>query len=474
MKHITTVIFCSMLVANLAILFSIPACARKSPESDEDSLENLVVEGAFAEWYANSNPFQGGFFALLDATTNEVFSADIKSETNSFKIENVPPQGRYYGLVIGADFQRKASIKKTLADDKTVYNVFKLGLTQGHLGTLVLNNQALESSQQSELDFQTTLGVSESNNGKKTFSNEYQVNFTHNPDIDQDGIPNIIDSDVDGDDYTNAIDGQTYGPKSIADAKIPWQHNYGSVLPQNGFFKCDQLKSPHKDNPKNFIFTFWCVLKLQPNTAEKITLKSYGVTAEMFDNGGISSSSQQKNNDPIALDGFWNAKFTVDGSQTLLYPNQLLMAEVRLKNGTLKKYLTTLGPEFPYSVEFKADDTTKKPKITMTNDKIEADCIISHWPQSQVPKGLTLEILLLNADDTFVKIFSMPLGTGTPLTDGNSGSVFTLSDNSISELGMKAGSYKLKARVLAPASLPGLVGSATESATTEALPFPSQ
>ena len=132
------------------------SCGRQPIQSLEETSEELTVEGSFVDWSATANSFAGGLFALMDANTNEVFTAEVKG--NHFKLEKIPSVGRYYGLLVGPDFQVRGALQKSSTDGATTYSVFKLGASTGQLGTLVVNNGKLESSQQSELEFQTTVG----------------------------------------------------------------------------------------------------------------------------------------------------------------------------------------------------------------------------------------------------------------------------------------------------------------------------
>ncbi len=456
MALVFTVTSCGIILSS--------SCGRQPIQTLEESVEELTVEGAFADWNSSVNSFAGGVFALLDATTNEVFSGEIKS--GAFKIEKVPSNGRYYGMLIGPDYQVRATLQKKLPDNKTIYNVFRLGNSMGQLGTLVINSDVLASSQQSELDFQTTLGASANNNDKKAFTSEYSANFNANPDIDADGTPNMIDPDVDGDEFNNIIDSKSYGGESIEDSKIAWQYNYAHSIPKLGYFNCDQLKSPVAGLP-GYSFEFWCALKVPNSLADKVTLKTVGLSVEMADDGGTKVPTHK---DPIANDGVWNARFSIDGNKTTLFTRQMILANVTLKNGQTKSYLTLLGPEFPYSLEFNKDATTQKPSITLTKTELKAECIVRKWPKDKPPKGLLLEVILLNEDETYVKSFTSKIESAEEVANDASAGKFTLTDTRISELGLAAEKkFKFKARILGPAALPGLVGSGTETLITDAI-----
>jgi hypothetical protein len=441
------------------------SCARQPIQSLEETSEELTVEGSFVDWSATANSFAGGMFALMDANTNEVFTAEIKS--NHFKMEKIPSMGRYYGFLLGPDYQVRGTLQKSSTDGTTNYYVFKMGAAAGNLGTLVVSNGKLESSQQSELEFQTTFGA---NKESKPFTADYTTNFVANPDIDGDGLPNMIDNNVDGDDFFNIIDPRTYSEKSIPDSKIPWQYSYANGIPKSGFFKCDQLKLPNNGGVTGkFTFEFWCSLKLPPGIVEKVTLKSFAVESEMQDDGGEKNATAK---DPSANDGIWNARFSIDGAKNSIFPNQLVLANVVLRDGRTRSYLTAFGPEFPYSVEFEEKDEggTKSPKITLSQSKLEVDCIVRNWSKIKIPKGMVLEVLMLNSEDlSFVKSFNLLLESGEPISDGSLDYRFNITDDKISQLGLTKESYKFKARVVGPASLPGLVGSAVESSESKAI-----
>lgn len=442
------------------------SCARQPIESLEEPNEEITVSGSFADWSATANSFSNGMFVLLDSSTNEVYSGNISS--NSFKIEKVPSQGKFYGLLIGPDFQVRGLMQKTAADGALKYYIFRLGQTAGNLGTLVVGNaaangiDALESSQQSELDFQTTLGASKEGKEGKEFTGEYSSNFAPSPDIDGDGIPNMLDTNADGDRYDNIIDRQTYAGNALPDAKIPWQHNYANGIPKAGFFKCDQLRKADSS------FEFWCILKLPAGLAEKVTLKSFGVDTEMFDDGG---KSQAAHGDSTAGDGVWNSRFSLEANKSF-FPRQLVMATVTLAGGGSKKFLTTLGPVFPYTVRFHKVDNN--PFIELSEKELNTKVVVANWPQTAPPKGLLLEILLLDAaDQSFVKSFSVKLESGEPVGEGSAETLFPLVDPNIAELGLTKPTYRFKVRIIGPAALPGTVGSAAESAMTVEIPYPT-
>lgn len=440
------------------------SCARQPIQSLEETSEELNVEGSFVDWSATANSFSGGMFVLMDAATNEVFTSEIRN--NHFRLEKIPSLGRYYGLLLGPDFQVRGTLQKSSADGATNFYVFKMGASAGQLGTLVVNNGKLESSQQSELEFQATLGISK---GANPYTLDYSTTMAANPDIDTDGIPNMIDNNVDGDDYFNILDVRTYSDKSLPDSKIPWQYNYANGIPRTGFFKCDQLKTPNPGaTPTKFSYEFWCSLKLPAGIAEKITLKTFANESELFDDGGATN---EKAKDPSANDGVWNGRFTIDESKNSLFPNQLVIANVVLKDGKTRTYLTTLGPSFPYSVKFEESQGT--PLITLTATNLEISCVIENWSKLKIPKGMMLEVLMLNPDDlSFIKSFSMLLESGEPASEGASDYRFKLTDDKINQLGLDPDKkYVFKARVVGPASLPGLVGSAAESLESVGIPI---
>lgn len=455
----------------LVFCFSLPcavvvssSCGRQPIQNIDEPAQEITVEGAFADWSTSINSFSGGLFALLDANTNEVLSSEIKS--GAFKIQKVPSDGRYYGMLIGPDYQVRATLQKKLQDNKTVYNVFRAGNTLGQLGTLVISNGVLSSSQQSDFDFQTSLGANSNNNEKKIFASAFNGNFTANPDIDGDGIPNMIDSDVDGDDFSNIIDQNTYGGESLEDSKIAWTHNYGHAIPKTGFFNCNQLKIPVAGTT-GFKYDFWCTLKIAAGSADKVTLKSTGLSLEMADDGGTQI---QAHNDPIAGDGVWNARFSVDGTKSTLFPNQMAMATVQLKSGVTKSYLTLIGPQFPYTAEFKKDATSGQLSVTLTKTELKAEVILKKWPKEKPPKGLTMELIMLNEDESYIKSFSAKIETAENVENDPTASKFTMSDTRIGDLGLSTDKkYKFKLRVLGPSPLPGLVGSGTETAVTDAI-----
>jgi hypothetical protein len=428
----------------------------------EETENLLTVEGGFAEWGSKATPqanaFENAIFALYDSSSNEVMISKI--EGGHFRIEKVPSLGRYYGFLIGPDYQVRGSIQKKAATGDNTYYIFKFASTAGQLGTLILKDDKIESSAQSDLEFQTSLGVVQS-----PYKGDYSANFVQNPDIDGDGIPNMLDENVDDDDYKNNVDDKTYSQNSIEDSKIPWQHNYAYGIPKFGYFKCDHLKKPQSK------IEFWCQLKVPPNFADKISLVSANIEAEMTDNGSNATSGM----DTIANDGLWNARFELDTSQKPFYPRQLILANVTLKDGSKKSYFTTLGPEFPFQVSFKDDPTTQTP-MTLTKTQLGGDLRVTQWFKTkQPPKGFVVELIMLDSSDlSFVKSFTKPLGRGDPEAEGSLDAAFPkFFVEDIEELALKKDSYKFKARIIGPAALPGLVGSGAETEITNSIPFPT-
>lgn len=450
-------IFTSSLLFVVLVETSQQSCARVPIETLEETTGTVTVDGAFSDWNPSASNFAGGIFLLLDATTNELFKSDaMKADSPAFQIQNVPLLGKYYGILLGADFQPLASLQKKAPDGKSILPVFRLGNTEGHLGTLVLKNGKLESSQQSEIDYQTTIGAFAE---LKAFAADFSTNFVANPDIDTDGIPNVLDNDVDGDgdNKPNALDSATYAGKVVKtpDSEIPWQFNYAYGIPKLGFFKCESLRTPTAKENSTFLFKYSCQLKMPANWVEKITLRTTQGFMEgaKFWNATDTFDWKMRDDgsagDLIAEDGIWSARFSVSDSIPS-YENQTIIAEVKTKDGPIKSFITTLDPK----IELRS--RTDQPLATFITEEDSLYLFFSLGQLSGSLSGFQISATILkDTDDSEITTLTQPLLDASAVS-------FT----GISELGLAATTnelkYRVKVKITAPAAMPGLLGNAYE------------
>ncbi|MEN9528925.1 MAG: hypothetical protein RI932_798 [Pseudomonadota bacterium] len=479
MKKNSALNYMKLMLAGLVIPTMLSSsCGRAPVEYLDESVSNVEVTGAFTDWTPGTSSFAGGRFVLLDPTTSEVFvSNEISATQPKFTIENVPVAGRYYGILIDSRFEPRAYIEKKMADGKKL-RLFKLNNTIGKLGTSVVRDQSIEPSQQADLEFQTNLGVV---SGRKAFDKEFSATFSPNPDIDEDGIPNIIDTDVDGDvggpnsaniKY-NIFDAFTYNKsEKLPDSSIAWQFNYAYGIPKLGFFKCNYLRSPSPPAPPaamtdpsetqtNFELTFSCALKLPSSFAQSVelmTVKSLLDAAK--DSDGIAFDKKMrddgKSGDLIASDGIWTGQLKITEGSPESFKEQLIFASVKLASGAYKTFVTVL-----------------EPKTTITKDNLTRTCPSNANSLAGLAVSLNLESgkADLNEFNVSLRLRSETGQTVESDKDGNklpplsfkyvapNKFEFTGAENTFT---LSNGTYFPLIKITAPSALPGILGSAFE------------
>jgi|GEM_PF-795914 len=462
------------------------SCGRAPVEYLDETVGTVEVTGAFADWTPGTSSFAGGRFILLDAATNEVFiSNEIDPKNPKFEIKNVPVSGKYYGILIDSRFEPRAYFQKSEGDTKKL-RVFKLGNSVGNLGTVVVRDERLEPSQQGDLEFQNNIGVSENaTNANKPFEKEFNPTFTANPDIDEDGIPNVLDIDVDGDvsgsngatiKY-NIFDAFTYNKsEKIPDSSIPWQYNYAHGIPKLGFFKCNFLRSPvpptsaspmpaHAQSPSlSFEKTYSCSLKLPAGFAQSVELLTAknmldlakGIDGKkynraMLDDGNIDGNVDGQSGDLIRADGIWTGNFKITEAQIDSFRNQLIFATAKLSNGIQKTFVTTL-----------------EPKSIIENGSLNGICPSAPGNLSGFRIGLNLDaakadLHKFNLSLRFISANGEPLSKQPPpiFLEFESPKSFKLKDID-SSISLPSGDYFPMVKIAAPSALPGILGSAFE------------
>lgn len=463
---IFSLISLSLIGVTLPLLMT-SSCGRAPIESLEEPGGTINVTGAFSDWTPSTSSFAGGVFLLLDPNTNEVFkSGIIEGGKPVFKIENVPVTGKYYGILLDSRFEPKAYLEKTGSDSKK-QRVFKIGSSDGNFGTIVVRDSTLESSSQTNLDFQSNYGIANKDYAEKQFSQDFTTNFNPNPDIDGDGIPNVIDTNVDGDSKDNIFDSSTYEGKSlkISDSAISSQYNYGYGINKGGYFKCDHLRTPTSKDNSAFKLRFSCGLKLPAGAAEKVelvTAKTFNDAAKNFDESAKFDWEMKDNGtqgDLISSDGIWGGIFNIAEGNPDAFPEQVILATATLKDGSKKTYITTLEPTY----KLKNKDSEPIAKFA-SNDAFEITFLLGTL--GGAVDGFQLSATIIKDwDDTEIHTFSQSL------KDANKATI-----QGVGQLNLPATTdeqkYRIKVKISAPAAMPGLLGSAFEifSETLEYIP----
>ncbi|MBM3380965.1 MAG: hypothetical protein FJY29_00795 [Betaproteobacteria bacterium] len=435
------------------------SCGRAPVEYLDETVGTVEVTGAFADWTPGTSSFAGGRFILLDAATNEVFSsAEISATQRSFKIESVPVSGRYYGILIDSRFEPRAYIEKKLGDEKR-QRIFKLNNTLGKLGTIVVRDQAMEPSQHADLEFQTNIGVMGVN---KPYEKDFNTNIVFNPDIDEDGTPNVIDTNFDGDDIPNIFDAFSYKAGAIPDSAIGWQFNQAFGIPKTGFFKCNYLRSPKAptDSPEVYKLNFSCMLKLPVGLAQSVelaTVKTFLENAEPRDQNSLSQKMKDDGSggDLIASDGIWTSQFSVSENSTEVFKGQLIFANVKLSTGSQKTFVTQLEPKSILTLANLIQPVCSQDKKTLefglkkeSLDSIKADI-----------KDFLLTMTLKTASGEDISATPPLLRLSK---DSSEKYKFSVDENSIKLSDTVPTTYYPLIRVTAPSALPGILGSAFE------------
>ena len=470
-----SLIFLSLLAVSLPLLMT-SSCGRAPIESLEEPGGTINVTGAFSDWTPSTSSFAGGVFLLLDPNTNEVFKSDIiDSGKPVFKIENVPVTGKYYGILLDGRFEPRAYLEKTGSDSKK-QRVFKLGSTDGNFGTLVVRDSKLESSQQASLEFQANYGTFSVG---KPFELGFTTAFVANPDIDGDGIPNILDIDLDGDGNPNISDAITYnGSKELPDSAIASQFNYGYGITKQGFFKCNFKKIQSLitlNNTKTMVQEYTCLLKLSSGVVDQVELTTQSsFFSPDFDKKMKDDGEYPMSRDLIAKDGIWTAQFNTP-QNIVSYKEQTILATATLNNGSKKTFITTLEPDLVLTSESLGGSLFRGITLTAATP-VSKDFQISFAPEGSPPlnpdkfqvtatlysAGSTSELpQRINQKDSaeVVREFKFKFVSAANKFETD----FDVSPGKDLNFDPAAfPEYRLRLKFTAPASLPGLLGSEFE------------
>ena len=439
------------------------SCGRPPVEDLEESGGTLTVNGAFSDWVPEAGVYNNGLFILLDAQTGEVFKSEpINAATPSFTISDVPVVGKYYGILLNKHYKAQAYIQKSASDNKMM-RIFQLSASQGKLGILVARDSKLEASEQDKLEF-TNLGLT--SGAAESFETSFSTQFNFDPDIDKDGTPNQLDTDVDGDAIENIFDPKTYNGSEISDSNIPWQYNYGYGIPRTGFFKCDHLFSQKSAaDTSAYELKGSCSFKAPEGKVESVQIQTNSTfmsNAKMAD-GSASYDWVMRDDgtmgDLISADGIWTGQFTLPAEQWSRVEGQIFIATVTYKNGSVRSYVTTfetIKTSETLAIELASIDTD--------SDKIQLKAKLKELSGNEsFQASLTL---IDSGNDTEIITLSQPLtdlSLNFPTADSPSlreiiSNYLSQQPNSPTEV-----TLQLKLNVSAPAALPGLLGSAFES-----------
>ncbi|MEY2988477.1 MAG: hypothetical protein RJB13_1998 [Pseudomonadota bacterium] len=451
----------------MTVAFSLPlvvtsSCGRPPVEDIEEPGGTLTVTGAFSDWSPEAGVYNNGLFILFDAQSSEVFKSEpINAGTPSFSISDVPVSGKYYGILIDSQYRAHAYLQKTNSENK-IMRIFQLNSSQGKLGILVPRDSKLEASEQDKLEF-INLGVSAGT--AEIFDKSFSTQFNFDPDIDLDGIPNQLDTDVDGDAIENIFDPKTYNGSEINDSNIPWQYNYGYGIPRTGFFKCDHLFSQKSaTDPTTYELKGSCSLRAPEGKVESVKIQT---NATFMSNAKLPDGSAAfdwimhddgASGDLISGDGIWTGQFTLSAEQWSRVEGQIFIATVTYKNGVVRSYLTTfetIKTDEKLSILANVDLESDKIKITAKLQDISGN--------ESFQASLTLidsennsEIITLSQD---LKEMSLTFPEeDSPSLNEIISTYLSKKPNSPTEV-----TLRVKLKISAPAALPGLLGSAFES-----------
>lgn len=439
------------------------SCGRPPVEDLAEPRGTLTVTGAFSDWSPEAGVYNNGMFILLDVQSSEVFKSEpISVSAPSFTISDVPVTGKYYGILLDKHYRAHAFLQKTNSESN-VMRVFQLSSSQGKLGILVPRDSKLEASEQDKLEF-TTLGMfGESMSATpKSFSTQ----FAPDPDIDLDGTPNQLDTDVDGDGVENIFDPKTYEGSEVNDSNIPWQYNYAYGIPRTGFFKCDHLFSQKSTTDTTaYELKGSCSLKAPEGTVESVkvqtnsTFMSNAKTADGSASFDWTMRDDGESGDLISGDGIWTSQFSLSANQWSRVEGQIVIATVTYKNGSVRSYLTT----------FETIKMNEKLTLILSNIDTESDkiTVTSKLKELSGSDAFQASLTLIDeSNDEEIATLSQALTEMTlhfPAESSPSlreiiSNYLSQQPNSPTEV-----TLRLKLKVSAPAALPGLLGSAFES-----------
>lgn len=415
---------CFMQILPKAFVFLVVwwlvACGG-SKEKKEDRVTGLVdVSGVFTEWDGAFAAYRGSSFMLLDVQSS-VVSRGLLDDSGAFMIKSVEADRSYYGLLIGADFRLLGRLELGVSGSETRLPVFRLDQTQGDLGVLVVREGVIHTSQRDGLEAESKLGKIEKE--PVVFAKNLPKNseLDLDPDIDGDGIPNVIDGDVDGDGIPNVLDEGTFADAN--NENLSWQLSYESNIRDFGYVSCSYLLGTTQIQHR-------CVLQSPRDSVAAAKLRTLATEVD-FKRASSGSGDQ-----------VWVAEFNRDVSAESLL-RRIAFVDANLLDGAKKSFVSYLGEKLPFAF--------KSASVELRQDQITAQLELVGWRE---PEGTQLQVVVTDAATSRVMVFSEAVSLPKTTFKG----VEAMFAGATAE-----SRYLVQLRIICPGQLPGLLGSGVES-----------
>ncbi len=405
------------LIVGLLILGS---CGGEKDKKTTAVPEAVDVSGVFTEWTSAFGSYKGASFMLLDVESNVVSSA-VLDDNGGFLIKSVDSGRSYYGLLLGSDFRLLGRLELGAFGSETRLPVFRLGSTLGDLGVLVAREGVIHTSQRDSLEAEPKIGKIEKE--PVVFEKNLPENgeLALDPDIDGEGIPNVIDGDVDGDGIPNILDQKTYADEY--NENISWQLSYENNIRDFGYLSCSYLVGPAQIQHR-------CILQSPRDSIATAKLRTLATEVD-FKRASSGSGDQ-----------VWLAEFSRDISAESLI-GRLALVDATLADGSKKSFVSHLGDSLPFAF--------KSATVELRRTEVSAQLELTGWKDTE---GTQLQVVITDVKNSRVMVFTESVSLPKTTFKGVE-SMF---------LGATAESrYQVQLRLLCPGQLPGLLGSGVES-----------
>lgn len=387
----------------------------------ESSSRTVSVSGIFADWGDAVRSVAGGKFVLVNAASSRAFWGDIR-DNGAFAVADVQVNESYYAMVIGPDFRLSARLLSAPNASGLRRAVFSVGESDVLLGSLTMRDGIATSSRQRTISFVGTTGLVPA----------VPVPFVAarpsgdrkpDPDIDQDGYPNMVDPDWDGDGVPNVVDAALYSDGS--DSSLSWNQHYGLAIGDFGFLACSWLL-------RSSLHSHRCVLSASDVGIRNARIETDGAAADF--SAGVGT----------VRDDVWTAEFTREtpkGREHESLLGRLGLVSVVEEGGLAHGYVVQMGGAAPY--------TLGKASAQMEGDLLTATVDVAGWDERE---GVYLQAIVTGDQGEWVRSTSAPLEVPVTTLSGLLGWPLVA--------GQK---YDVVLRVVLPSHLAGLVGSAIET-----------
>jgi hypothetical protein len=402
------------------MLLTLGSCGGEKDKKVAATADTVDVSGVFTEWNGAFGAYRGASFLLLDVESNAVSSA-VLDDSGGFLIKTVDSGRSYYGLLLGSDFRLLGRLELGVSGSETRLPVFSLGTTLGDLGVLVVREGVIHTSQRDSLEAETKLGKIEKDPVVFEKNLPKNAELALDPDIDGDGIPNLIDGDVDGDGIANILDQNTFADEY--NENISWQLSYESNVRDFGYLSCSYLVGPAQVQHR-------CILQSPRDSIATAKLRTLATEVD-FKRASSGSGDQ-----------VWIAEFSRDIAAESLV-GRLALVDATLPDGSKRSFISHLGDSLPFAF--------KSASVELRKNEISAQVELTGWNE---PEGTQLQVVISDVKNSRVMVFTESV-TLPKTTFKGVESMF---------LGATADSrYQVQLRLLCPGQLPGLLGSGVES-----------